>query len=756
MSKTNKIKRRNPFVFLVLVIILSITVVTSIYAIINYNLYNDAVKKEEVNKIQKEIIESATYVNNTLASIKNMGMSMAYSWDIIKYDTTDQEDYEQRNKIIGTLRNNYNAHSYIESIYAVYRKHDVVLTSQEGWFSCDEFYDKYVLDYDSLVKDLAGVEYTPVREVTDSIGNKSRVVSYFKELLYDDNKEKSYIIININADKLLDIMDTQTWEDSHDVMVLDKYGKVVIDNTNGLIKESLNSEDMKNIMLDNTALYKKINGKDVLINSWKSGNNGWVYVRIKNIEDMNRPIVWLKNTAFFLFAMAIITIIILMATLWIKLFHPYFKLVDKVSLAQKVNAHESNEGIGFEYIGNSLDWIIKANMTMKDAYLESILVGGRAYDKNESDMHDQFDFDNYIVMVFSAFNSMNYSTAAKDRGIIQEMITESLTNTGNFEKDYRFIKLYGADMALIINNINMLNYQEILIKVKNLMPQVNDICSENWAVGTSAVHIDIETLHEAYTEANEALKLRYFKYHEIFFDYEETSNITQHFYQLDNIMMDVFSNNLMSLNFQGAKGVLNNIVRDIVQKSQTAYYYNIYNVFMQLFDAIVTAMRNNGMAVAHLFNSRENIEFLHNNCKTLKQEFMSLNNIFDQAENYINEHNKNATKKSLAQRMIEYVEDNYNKGVTLSSMAFEFNMTESYLSNQFKEKVGVSFVKYVTKLRIDKAKEMLEHDSDIKISDIADSLDMGNVQSFIRVFKKYEGITPGQYREKFFESNKTV
>ena len=68
------------------------------------------------------------------------------------------------------------------------------------------------------------------------------------------------------------------------------------------------------------------------------------------------------------------------------------------------------------------------------------------------------------------------------------------------------------------------------------------------------------------------------------------------------------------------------------------------------------------------------------------------------------------------------------------------------MSKQFKEKVGVSFVQYVTKCRMDKAKELLK-DSSMKLADIAETLGMGNVQSFIRTFKKYEGMTPGQYRE---------
>ena len=110
---------------------------------------------------------------------------------------------------------------------------------------------------------------------------------------------------------------------------------------------------------------------------------------------------------------------------------------------------------------------------------------------------------------------------------------------------------------------------------------------------------------------------------------------------------------------------------------------------------------------------------------------------------------ENASKKSgkqWARIMLEYVDANYDKGISLASMAEDLGLDESYLSKQFKEKVGVSFIQYVTKCKMDKAKEMLQNPS-IKLAEIAEHLGIGNVQSFIRTFKKYEGMTPGQYRE---------
>lgn len=53
---------------------------------------------------------------------------------------------------------------------------------------------------------------------------------------------------------------------------------------------------------------------------------------------------------------------------------------------------------------------------------------------------------------------------------------------------------------------------------------------------------------------------------------------------------------------------------------------------------------------------------------------------------------------------------------------------------------------YIARLRIEKAKEYIDS-SDIPMSDIAEKVGFNNVRTFLRTFKKFEGITPSQYKE---------
>lgn len=102
----------------------------------------------------------------------------------------------------------------------------------------------------------------------------------------------------------------------------------------------------------------------------------------------------------------------------------------------------------------------------------------------------------------------------------------------------------------------------------------------------------------------------------------------------------------------------------------------------------------------------------------------------------------------------EYISNNYNKGLTLSLVAEEFNISESYLSRVFKQKTGENFLEYLNKCRINMAKKIMMQKRSISISDVSSMVGFENVQTFIRVFKRMEGgITPGAYKELHYKDN---
>ena len=99
----------------------------------------------------------------------------------------------------------------------------------------------------------------------------------------------------------------------------------------------------------------------------------------------------------------------------------------------------------------------------------------------------------------------------------------------------------------------------------------------------------------------------------------------------------------------------------------------------------------------------------------------------------------------IVSRAKRYVLANYQNKLTLESVAPECFTNPTYLSNVFKVKTGCNFVDYVTKLKIQKASQLLRY-SDFKVRDVAIQSGFDDYTYFCKVFKKMTGETPLQYR----------
>lgn len=97
--------------------------------------------------------------------------------------------------------------------------------------------------------------------------------------------------------------------------------------------------------------------------------------------------------------------------------------------------------------------------------------------------------------------------------------------------------------------------------------------------------------------------------------------------------------------------------------------------------------------------------------------------------------------------IMKYIHHNYNKDISLKSLARRFHFSDSYLSRCIKKQTKTSFPQYLNKLRIEKAVWYLENSS-LKIYDIALEVGYHDASHFNRTFKSVMGITPSAYRKK--------
>lgn len=110
--------------------------------------------------------------------------------------------------------------------------------------------------------------------------------------------------------------------------------------------------------------------------------------------------------------------------------------------------------------------------------------------------------------------------------------------------------------------------------------------------------------------------------------------------------------------------------------------------------------------------------------------------------------NYSHTIKDKMQRILTYIKEHYEEEISLEEVAKREGISSRYLRKYFSEVMGISCIRYITKLRMERAKKLL-WETNKNIITIAGEIGYENPQYFSRVFKKEEGITPKEYRMRW-------
>ncbi|ERI94563.1 response regulator receiver domain protein [Clostridiales bacterium oral taxon 876 str. F0540] len=118
------------------------------------------------------------------------------------------------------------------------------------------------------------------------------------------------------------------------------------------------------------------------------------------------------------------------------------------------------------------------------------------------------------------------------------------------------------------------------------------------------------------------------------------------------------------------------------------------------------------------------------------------------------EENNNSNTELIIKRANKYIEENYMDDLTLEKVAEVVFISPVYLSKVYKKKMGINFIDYITKIRIERAKELLSN-KNLKVYEISNLVGYKNLKYFYKVFKNYTGYTPNSYREIFMKHKAT-
>ena len=130
----------------------------------------------------------------------------------------------------------------------------------------------------------------------------------------------------------------------------------------------------------------------------------------------------------------------------------------------------------------------------------------------------------------------------------------------------------------------------------------------------------------------------------------------------------------------------------------------------------------------------------------IKTKIILLQFILHMWENGFIIENDKSGRNTVEKEMISYIQQSFTGEISLKKFGEQFHLSEKYVSQYFKEHFHITLSKYVTYLRLEHAKQLLQN-SDIPVTEVAMLSGYQNVSYFIRSFKKTYEVSPLQYRK---------
>lgn len=313
-----------------------------------------------------------------------------------------------------------------------------------------------------------------------------------------------------------------------------------------------------------------------------------------------------------------------------------------------------------------------------------------------------------------------------------------------------FIREY-VDLAISINHKDSLTFQmendqilsivfaqegesevmtDSLTAIKHALDLENEYCFL-----TIAVCSRTRQFNEAYRRALDIMKTRLYN--------DETqilceSKRKESFVRLTPVQENEFDVNLVNGNLNAADQIVRRLLAQLRKKEASAI--QVTELAGQIVQRVQKAL--------HLHRPdaelAQQLEDRLSKCFTYEQLEQQISDILGETVKLIQD------KKEKRDPIIDFVQDylraHYSGDITLDMLADKLNISRSYLSTYFKERTGINFVDYVNSIRIHNAKQLLSQ-SDMKIQKAALQVGYQNINSFNRMFKKFTGLTPSEFRK---------
>ncbi|WP_164716383.1 AraC family transcriptional regulator [Paenibacillus whitsoniae] len=730
---------------------------------------------EEVIKSNNKYIEQARdNVDHTLSNLDNLTYQMSLQPSIRRALYLSEQTWDSDQLLfqenIEYLKSIKLANTLISDLWVQFYRYPVVLNNISKYNSDYYYEDVYKVDsamnWNERRARHIGFTYMG-RQSATSYDIPSSVLTFARTAPLSNLSPTGILYVNVKTEDFSKMIQQGSDPSPAFIFTLDKSGNVVFSNPMRSGQEAL-FEMMKNelstkftsIEASNGQLQEKIGGEPYEIVFTSSLVGDWKYISVVPRSFITQKVNQFRQFTLMAALLCLIVGCIVSYLLTSRIYRPIHQIVEYMNqFGRKDTEGKGKKENELEFINRIMNYVYYENANLRDAFnrnlpalhhkaIDDLLEGsGTSAELNRLSLELglSFRFDSYQAI---AFDIGEFAHTDQGSARIEEMI--SLVDKPCCEgqlsaMETRTIRKR-SDLLVTLLNIDWENPDmgSVYAYIRSVTANLHRVYSPTITVGVGKLYSRAEDISLSYDEALRALQFKIVRGEGSVIFVEEVAGllIGQPVYSLD--MEKRIINLVKTGNVAGWKAQLETLwLHNLNDRRLTPEM--IRNLFHALAGTAIRTVYEVNSSMEEIFGNSFDIYKQLDRQSGVQQRITFMEETFGKISEWI-QHHKQGQSSHMFIKIKEYVEQNYSQNLSLTVLGDALGLSPSYLSSIFKEITGMNCLDYINSKRIEKAKSILSL-TEGTIADISDQVGFTNSNTFIRVFKKYEGVTPGQYRQ---------
>lgn len=641
---------------------------------------------------------------------------------------------------------------FIEDIFVSFNNTQKVISSR-GSMAISLFYDIYYksdeFSQTEFLSYLDSFHYGDIISIHKTNGEKAFL--YTMSVMNSDIKDHAATVcLEINFSAIKERLANMRWSEDMDVLLLTESGEVISSNEEHTGEPKIS---YANLEPGNSRLTDEM-GETHIVSVQPSGQTDWKYASIMPVGAMEREARKVRNVMMVGLFACIVTGLSASHYITRKNYNPLKMLLENFKRHEDVEMSEDENE--YQWLNNQMDEFFKKHVdaerllkknqkTLKNYYLNQLLLNPSAVKPSEQ-YRVNGNGEYSVVMLFIPLVSQ--TAEENSDSYIEENALQKFAIMNVFEEmclEYFNVDMMelGERVAAIVNVPDeSQDNQDIL---KGIAEKHQQMMEESFGfdcvILCSSICTDWSGIHAAYLQAVRLEEYINLLDTRLLF-YDEVKEIQpQYNYPME--MEQKIINAIKVGDNKLACEVMEEVFENNLQSNVTA---NVYRCLVYGLVGTLVEGANQGGYKDVMGDIRfPDGSFSRQTIGETKDMFRNnLNEICFKVQEIQKEASKDRT---LSKKVQEYIRENYqDQDLNISITSQHFGMTPSYLSSIYKKQTGGSLLEYINTVRINNAEMFLEQGySVVEVAQMAGFRDSG---TFIRVFKKKKGVTPGQLKKK--------